>query len=83
MTQCFDFETIIIKDICTAVFKKDMLWSDLVAHTNPKPKCPLIGPSYTVANATIDFGQIANWPVDDYTWIVTFKAFRTIANVRH
>lgn len=83
LTQCSNFGTFVIKDICTIAFQKDMIWSDLVAQIHPRPKCPLSWPSYETINATVDLAYAATWPIDDYTWIVTYKAFRSIANVRH
>lgn len=61
----------------------NQFWTDFMVHTKPIAKCPFNMKSIMVTNATIDFGYIANLPIDGYTWILLFKCFQPIKKARY
>lgn len=83
MTKCENLNTFILKDVCALVNQSAQIWSDTVAHTYPRPKCPLNMPTVKIINGTIDFGYISYFPIDGYTWTFHFKAFKSIANLKY
>lgn len=83
MTQCVNFETLIIRDICKIADQKNQIWSDAIDHTQPRAKCPLKKGTIKVTNATIDYNYIAYLPVEGWTWTLFLKAFKPIVNVKH
>lgn len=83
LTQCETFDTITIRDICKVLDMGDQIWTDFMAHTQPKAKCPFKMNSIRVINATVDLGYIANLPLDGYAWIFDFKSFQPVAKTRY
>lgn len=83
MTQCEHFETFVLRDICKILDVKNQIWSDFVAQTKPKAKCPFKAVPLKVINATIDFTPLTSLPIGGYTYITTYKVFKSIPNVRH
>lgn len=83
MNRCDSQHTFVIPDICKILNQKNLVWSDLVAHTYPRIKCPLKPPKHEYRNATTDLSFITYLPLDGYTWTVSVKMFKPIPNVRH
>lgn len=83
MNRCDSQHTFVLPDICKVLNQENRLWADVVAHTKPRFKCPIKRSVYEVINATSDLSFINHLPLDGYTWTVTFKMFKPIANVRH
>lgn len=84
MSQCENFGTYPISDVCQILDQKNKIWSDSVAHTQPRAKCPFNKTSVKVTNATINLAYITFLPfISDYTWILYFKAFKPINHLRH
>lgn len=75
LTQCENMETIAIRDICKILDMGDQLWTNFMANTQPKAKCPFNMKVIKVTNATVDLGYIANLPLDGFTWVLHFKSF--------
>lgn len=85
-TQCGNFRNFIFPEICRLFDQKNQIWSDMVAHSYPRIKCPIEPSTIKFKNTTIDFSfmaQSTQIPVDGYTWIIMFKVFRPFPNVRH
>lgn len=83
MTQCINFQTFVIRDICKIADQKNQIWSDAIEHTQPKAKCPLNKGSIKITNATIDLIYLTYLPIEGYTWTIVGKAFKSIANLKH
>lgn len=83
MNQCENFDTFVICDICKIINQKNQYWSDLIAHTEPRAKCPFKPSTMKIVNATMDFSYLAYLPMDGYSWIFTIKFFKPIANIRY
>lgn len=83
MDQCENFNTFIIRDICTILGEKNKIWSDFVKHTEPKAKCPFNITSMKVKNATIDLSYIEHLPLAGFIWVIHSKLFKAIPNVRY
>lgn len=83
MTECEHFHTFIIRDICKIFEQKNQIWSNFIAHTQPRAKCPFKAIPVKVKNATVDFSYITHLPIGGYTYIMTIKVFKSIPNVRH
>lgn len=83
MTKCEPFHTFIIRDICKIFEQKNQMWTEVVAHTKPRVKCPFKAVPVKVTNATVDFSYITHLPLGGYTWIITFKVFKSIPHIRH
>lgn len=83
MNQCEHFHNFVIHDICKIFDQTNQIWSDFIAHTKPRAKCPFKAVPVKVMNATVDFSYIANLPLGGYAYILTFKVFKSIPNVRY
>lgn len=82
-TQCENFGTFVIRDACKVLDQKNQYWSDLIAHTRPRAKCPFQATTIKIMNATFDFSKLVHFPMDGYTWVVNYKIFKSIPNVRY
>lgn len=83
MTQCEDYDTIMIRDICNVLSLSNQMWTDFAQHTTPKAKCPFDMKSIMVTNATVDLGYVAYLPLDGFYWSFLFKVFKSILRVRN
>lgn len=82
-SQCESFSTWILPDICKVLNQKNQIWTDLMASTQPKIRCPINSPVVKFRNATVDYSLIAHLPMDGFTWIINLKVFKPIVNIRH
>lgn len=83
MDECEDFNTYVIRDICTVLDEKDRMWSNLVEHTEPRIKCPFNVKTIKVTNATVDLSYADELPLDGYVWLIYGKLFKPIPKIRH
>lgn len=83
MDDCENFNTFIIRDICAIIDEKNKMWTDVVEHTEPRPKCPFDKKSLKMTNATWDMSYVDHLPLDGHIWIFFMKLFKSIPNVRH
>lgn len=83
MDECENFRTIVVRDICPVLDRKNALWTDLVEHTNPKASCPFNMTSMQVSNATLDLSYMDHLALDGFIWTFFFKVFKPIPNVRY
>lgn len=83
MSQCENFGSFLVRDFCKILEQKNKIWSDTVEHTVPRAKCPFKSKSIIISNATVNLAYIAYLPfISDYTWILHYKAFKPINEVR-
>lgn len=82
-SQCEHFNTFVLPDICKVFDQKNQIWTDLMAHFQPRAKCPINASIVKIVNATIDYSLIAHLPLEGYTWIIDYKIFEPFKNVRH
>lgn len=82
-SQCEHFNTFLLPNICNVFDQKNKVWSEIMAHAQPKLKCPVKDRIVRIVNATIDYSILAHLPLDGYIWIVYMKIFKPLANVRH
>lgn len=83
MTQCEDYDTIMIRDACKMLSLSNQMWTEFAQHTIPKAKCPFNMTSIKVTNATVDLGYIAHLPLEGYYWSFLFKVFKPILRLRN
>lgn len=82
MNKCDSWQSFTIPDMCKVFEQKNQIWSDLVAHTQPRMKSPIKPSTIRVRNATSDTTFITYLPLDDRIWTVTFRTFKRIPNIR-
>ena len=80
-TACEKFDAFNLPDVCKLLNLQDKLWTDFMAHTQPKLRCPINIKSMKIINATVDLGYISHLPLDGHSWSFTIKSFKT--NARH
>lgn len=83
MSQCEHFGTFVIRDICKVINQKNKIWTNVIAHTEPRAKCPFHPSTIKIVNATIDYSYVLYLPLDGYTWVGTMKFFKPIVGVRN
>lgn len=83
MNQCEKYNTLKIPDLCKLFEQKNQIWTNIMEHLQPQAKCPLKPSVMKLTNATLDFSLLSYLPIDGYTWVISFKVFKPIANVRH
>lgn len=83
MTQCEHFQTFVIRDVCKIFDQSNQIWSDAMARTQPRAKCPFKAGVVKIINATLDFTYLTYLPLEGYTYIVTYKIYKPIPSVRH
>lgn len=81
MNKCDSRQSFTFPDICKVFEQKNQIWSDLVAHMQPRMKCPIKPSIIRVRNATSDTTFITHLPFDDRIWTITFKTFKRIPNI--
>lgn len=77
-SQCKHFNTFVLPDICKVFDQKNQIWTDLMAHFQPRAKCPIKASIVKIVNATKDYSLIAHLPLEGYTWIIDYKIFKPI-----
>lgn len=81
--HCDDFGIFVIPDLCNTFEQRNKIWSDIVAHTKPRPKCPLKKGNLQIVNATVNFNYMRNTPfARGYRWILFFRSFKSINKSR-
>lgn len=83
MSQCENYVTLNIRDLCKLFAENNPLWNDLVAASYPKPHCPLKIGSLKITNATVDLSYVGYMPIAGYTFTSIFKLYKSITNVRY
>lgn len=82
MNICESYDSFVIRDLCKIIGLSDQFWTDFMAHTHPKVKCPFTTETIKVTNATVDLGYLSYLPLDGYIWTFSFKVFQPIAKAK-
>lgn len=82
MTKCEKYDSLLSRDICSVMSRKNQMWSEFIEHSQPKIKCPFNVPSIKLTNAYIDLGIVSHLPLDGYIWLTTLKIYKSTANIR-
>lgn len=80
--MCETYDTFTIRDLCKIIELSDQFWTDFMAHTHPRAKCPFDMKTIKVTNATVDLGYLSYLPLDGYIWSFFIKAFQSIAKAK-
>lgn len=83
MTNCERFDTLAINDVCRILNLQNQLWSDFMAHAEPKVTCPMKKATVKITNANVDLGYFAHLPLDGHAWAFSVKVFKLGAKKRH
>lgn len=83
MTNCESYDTLIVHDICKVLNQKSKMWSDFIERSQPKIRCPFKPPLVNTMNSTVNLGLVSHLPLDGYTWLISLKLYKSIANNRH
>lgn len=83
MTHCENFDNFVVHDICRILNLENQLWSDIMAHAEPKIKCPIKKETkIKITNAVVDLGYVAHLPLDGHAWTMTVKIFKAAPKSR-
>lgn len=82
MTQCENFDTLNIRDVCKVLDLENQIWSNFMNHIEPKLICPFGKQTHKIVNAPVDMGYVAHLPLDGYTWSFTIKVFKSVKSRR-
>lgn len=80
-TECENYDAFNLPDVCKLLNLQDQLWTDFMAHIQPKLRCPMNMKFMKVINATVDLGYISHLPLDGHNWIFIIKTFKS--NAQH